>query len=89
MGLQRDLPRPVREFLVLPAALAAVPLRGRERGEERQPLRWYSSRYAAGTLTSSAHTRPAQGIGARIIRLNQRRPVVLTKNDLEERTGSR
>jgi hypothetical protein len=37
--LQNHLPCPVGELLVAPAALAAVPLRGRQGGQERQPLR--------------------------------------------------
>jgi hypothetical protein len=88
-GLQDQLPSPVGELLVAQPALAAVALRGSERRQERQSLRWHSTRYAAGTLTSSAQARPAQEIGTSSIRLSQRRPLALTKCPWLERTGSR
>src|SRR3954447_15030560 len=53
--------------------------------------RWrqYRSEGARAVRNGRAQTRPAQGIGARSIRLSQRRPPALTKWPLEERTGSR
>ena len=71
------------------AAVTAIALRRGKHRQEWQSLVWHSTGYAGGTLASLAHTRFAQGMGASNIRLSQRNPLVLTKNEREERTGSR
>jgi len=49
----------------------------------------YRSEGARAVRKGKAHTRPAQGIGAGNIKLSQRNPLVFTKWESEERTGSR
>ena len=52
-------------------------------------LRQNRSEGAGAVRKGSAQTRPAQGMGARSIRLSQRRPEAFAKLPWEERTGSR
>jgi hypothetical protein len=87
--LPQHLSAPVEQRLVPLAALAVKPLGRRRHGQERQPLIWHSSRYAAGTLASFAQVRPASGMGASSISDSQHRPEALTKWLCEERTGAR
>lgn len=74
------------------AVVVAMPLRPRlargQRGQHRQPLRWHSNRYAAGTLASSAQMRPANGTSTSTIALSQRRPRPVTFTSAEERDAS-
>ena len=87
--LQAYLTGPVRQLLVALVMRAAEAFGGCQHSQKRQPSSGIPTAARPESWSASPQTRCAQGTGASSIRLSQRRPLVLTTNDFDERIGSR